>query len=46
MDRLKHDILLRAVKLINLVLITIPFVLCWVNYYAPRTASRYYWRGN
>ncbi len=46
MDRLKHDILLRAVKLINLVLITVPFALCWVNYYAPRTASRYYWKGN
>lgn len=46
MDRLKHDILLRIVKIMNIVLITLPFAFCWVNYYALRTASRYYWKGN
>ncbi len=46
MEKLKHSLLLRMVKLINLVMITIPFAICWVHYYAPRTASRYYWKGN
>lgn len=46
MDRLKHDILLRLVKILNVILITLPFAVCWVNYYAPKTASRYYWKGN
>ena len=46
MDRLKHDILLRLVKSLNVILITLPFAVCWVNYYAPKTASRYYWKGN
>lgn len=46
MDRLIHDILLRIVKVLNIVLLTIPFAFCWVNYYALRTADRYYWKGN
>ena len=46
MDRLKHDVLLRLVKFSNIILITVPFAVCWVNYYAPKTASRYYWKGN
>lgn len=46
MDRLKHDVLLRLVKILNMILITVPFAVCWVNCYAPVTASRYYWKGN
>ncbi len=46
MEKLKHSLLLRIVKLINLVMITIPFAICWIQYYAPRTAARYYWKGN
>ena len=46
MEKLKHSLLLRSVKLINLVMITIPFAICWIQYYAPRTAARYYWKGN
>lgn len=29
MNKFKHDILLRIVKSINIVLITIPFAVCW-----------------
>ena len=46
MNRWKHDVLLRIVKFLNIILISFPFALCWVNYYAPKTASRYYWKGN
>ena len=38
--------LLRLVKFINIILISFPFAFGWVNYYAPKTASRYYWKGN
>ena len=46
MNRWKHDVLLRLVKFINIILISFPFAFGWVNYYAPKTASRYYWKGN
>ena len=34
MKSLKHDVGLRLVKLLNVILITVPFVLCWYLYYA------------
>ena len=43
---LMHDVLLRLVKLINLICITIPFVCCWYGYYAKRVAIPFYRRGN
>lgn len=41
-----HDLSLRTVKLLNIVLITIPFVICWYEYYAQRIDSPYYEKGN
>lgn len=43
---MKHDIALRIVKLFNVILITIPFALCWYGYYAARVASPFYNKGN
>ena len=31
-----HDLGLRLVKLLNVLLIVLPFVFCWLLYYAPR----------
>lgn len=33
MSRLRHNIYLRSVKLINIILVTIPFAMCWYMYY-------------
>lgn len=34
----KHDVSLRAVKILDIVLIALPFMACWFGYYADRTA--------
>lgn len=46
MSELKHDLLLRSVKIINAVLLAVPFAACWWGYYATRTDSPFYNRGN
>ncbi|MBR4026627.1 MAG: sugar transferase [Lachnospiraceae bacterium] len=37
---------LKFIKLMNIVLMTIPFAIGWLYYYADRTASPYYAKGN
>lgn len=46
MTKFKHDLLLRIVKVLDAVLITIPFALCWYLYYAKRVYSPFYSKGN
>ena len=46
MTKFKHDILIRIVRIIDAVMITIPFMMCWYLYYAPRTNSPFYSKGN
>ena len=46
MSKFKHDLLLRIVKTINTAMVTVPFALCWYLYYAGRTASPFYAKGN
>lgn len=42
----KHDFVLRLMKLFNVVLISVPFALCWYGYYAGRVAVPFYNKGN
>ena len=43
----KHDVLLRAVKALNILLAFIPFLVCWKLYYSPRVyAVPYFWKGD
>ena len=42
----KHEIGLRLLKFINLLLMTIPFAVSWFWYYDQLTAVRYYWKGD
>ncbi len=42
----KHDGLLRLVKISNVFLMTIPFAMAWMWYYADRTDSPYFAKGN
>ena len=46
MSTFKHDIVLRIVKLFNVLLLTLPFAGSWFHYYLDRTDSPFYRRGN
>ena len=41
-----HDASLKLIKMLNVALITIPFALVWMYYYAERTDAPYYAKGN
>lgn len=42
----KHGIALRVIKISNVVLMTIPFAICWYGYYSVHTIQPFYNRGN
>ena len=46
MTRFKHDLILRIIKIMDAVLMTVPFALCWYLYYAKHIASPFYARGD
>lgn len=46
MKKLKHDLGLRLVKLLNVILMTLPFAACWFCYYAQRVYVPYHQMGN
>lgn len=46
MKKIGHDIILGCVKLLDLLLLTFPFAVCWLGYYAGRIAHPFYHRGN
>lgn len=43
---IRHDIPLRLLKVLNIVLITIPFICCWYGYYEGKMKYGFYRRGN
>lgn len=45
-ERLKHRIQLMFSKILNYVLVTVPFALCWFEYYADIIASPFFNLGN
>ena len=45
MEKLKHDLGLRIAKLLDVVLVTIPFAMCWLMYYADRINTPFQWKG-
>ena len=46
MSKFRQEFMLRLLKILNAVLLTLPFAWCWFNYYAEQIASPYYERGN
>ena len=46
MKDIKHDLGLRVIKMLNVALIMASFAVCWYLYYAPRTYSPFFNRGN
>ncbi len=45
-DTFGYDLALRVVKSLNILLVSLPFAVCWYLAYADRIASPYYARGN
>ena len=43
---MEHDIKVRLVKGLDAALVAVPFFLCWYGYYASRTYSPFFRRGN
>lgn len=46
MRKIKHDLGLRLMKMLDVILMTLPFLGCWFGYYAERIAVPYYKMGN
>lgn len=46
MTRFKHSLILRIIKILDAVLVTVPFALCWYLYYAKHIASPFYAKGD
>ena len=46
MERFKHDLALKIVKILDAILLTIPFAACWLLYYGERIVQPYYSKGN
>lgn len=46
MKKFQHDVCVRFAKLLNILLVTVPFVVCWYAYYAKGLEEPYYRRGN
>ena len=46
MSRMQHDMKVGTAKVVNPILLTLPFLGVWFLYYAARTASPYYYWGN
>lgn len=46
MKKIGYDIILGCVKLFDVLLLTIPFALCWFGYYADRISRPFYFWGN
>ena len=46
MSKFQHDVMVKIVKIIDLVMITIPFALCWELYYSYQVYAKFGWKGN
>ena len=46
MTKIRHDVMLRLVKVLDVVMITLPFAACWVWYYAAKTPLDGTWQGH
>ncbi len=46
MSKLQHDVMLRIVKILDVILIVLPFAACWFWYYAEQTSMAFMWTGH
>ena len=46
MSKFKHDVMLRVVKILDVLMITLPFAACWLMYYEAYTPMHGMWQGH
>ena len=46
MSKFQHDVMLRAVKILNVLMIELPFAACWFLYYSHQTYANLEWKGH
>lgn len=46
MTKFRHDVMLRIVKVLDVLMIELPFAACWFLYYAEHINRRVAWNGN
>ena len=46
MSKFQHDVMLRIVKILNVLMIELPFAACWFLYYSNQTYARFGWKGH
>ena len=46
MTKFQHDIMLKAVKVLDMIMVEFPFALCWFMYYSNMVYAKFSWKGN
>ena len=46
MSKIQHDVMLRVVKILNVLMIELPFAACWFLYYSHQTYANLAWEGH
>ena len=46
MSKFQHDVMLRVVKILDVLMIELPFAACWFLYYSNQVYARFSWKGN
>ena len=46
MSKIQHDVMLRVVKILNVLMIELPFAACWFLYYSHQTYANLAWEGS
>lgn len=46
MSKFQHDVMLRVVKILNVLMIELPFAACWFLYYSHQTYANLAWEGH
>ena len=46
MSKFQHDVMLRVVKILDVLMIELPFAACWFLYYSEQVYTKFSWKGN
>lgn len=46
MSKFQHDVMLRVVKILDVLMIELPFAACWFLYYSEQVYTKFAWKGN
>ena len=46
MSKFQHDVMLRVAKILNVLMIELPFAVCWFLYYSNQVYAKFAWKGN